>query len=394
MSPVRRPLRRARGRARAQSTASALACWALSLPGLATGQRLVAALAEKPWVPPDGSTVAECPLLASARIRALAGTIGETGLVPFARFADALARDFRTFRGHVIIGAAGIAVRALAPLLRHKSVDAPVVVLDAGGRFAVSLLSGHWGGGNSLARHVASLLGGEAIITTASDGVSDGPPPLDELARGAGLRILDWDKLPRVAAAQLEGDAVPLSDPLSCLPGAAPPRFRRGAETASGDIPLVRIHWQHTPPGPGVLRMAAPLLHAGVGARRGVPAGDIVAAVRAALAEHGLEAAALASLATVTEKAAEPGLREAARRLGVPLLAYPAPRLAAVAVPHPSPAAGARFGLPPFSVCEAAALLAAQETRQHGHAVLLAPKTVFQGSITVAVAVCQGEPPC
>ena len=43
--------------------------------------------------------------------------------MPFARFADALARRFRKFRGHVIIGAAGIAVRALAPLVRHKSEE-------------------------------------------------------------------------------------------------------------------------------------------------------------------------------------------------------------------------------------------------------------------------------
>lgn len=348
----------------------------------------MAGLAERPWEAPGGEAVGACRLFAPARLCALPGKDGEARPLPFSRFAVALAQDFRTCRGHVIIGAAGIAVRALAPLLRHKGEDAPVVVLDAAGRFAVSLLSGHWGGGNALARHVATLLGGEAVITTASDAVPDGFPPLDELARGASLRILDWDRLPRVAAALLEGDAVPLSDPLSCLPEATEPRFRRGAEAAGGDIPLVRIHWKHTPPGPGVLRMAAPLLHAGVGSRRGVPAADIVAAVRAVLAEHGLEPEALASLATVTEKAAEPGLAEAARRLGLPLLAYPAPRLAAVAVPHPSPAAGGRFGVPPFSVCEGAALLAAQEARPDGSGTLLVPKTVFQGRITVAVAVC------
>ncbi|MBO5491488.1 MAG: cobalamin biosynthesis protein, partial [Desulfovibrio sp.] len=60
--------------------------------------------------------------------------------------------------------------------------------------------------------------------------------------------------------------------------------------------------------------------------------------------------------------------------------------LACCAVPHPSPAAGQRFGLPPFSVCEAAALLAAGE---RGTARLLAPKAVVQGRITLAVAVTQ-----
>ena len=354
---------------------------------------MAAHLAAQPWEAPEGGTVRECRLFAPARLCALdrengEGTPAAATPVPFARFADALARDFRKYRGHIIVGAAGIAVRALAPLLRHKSEDPPVVVLDAAGRYAVSLLSGHWGGGNSLARHVARLLGGEAVITTASDALPASPPALDELARAAGLRILDWDKLPRVGAALLEGEPVPLSDPLSCLPEAREPHFQRGAEKACGTLPLVRIHWKFTPPAPGLLRVAAPLLHAGVGCRKGVTASDIVAAVRETQARHGLEPGALASLATVTEKAEEPGLAEAARRLGVPLLTYPAPELASVPVPHPSEAAGARFGLPPFSVCEAAALLAAQEARPAGNAILLAPKTVFQGRVTVAVAVC------
>ena len=380
-------------RSYAAPPAAVLACWALSREGLGTGLKLAALLAEQPWEAPEGGAVTECRIFAPARLCARGLESGEAAPLPFARFAEALAQNFRAWRGHMVIGAAGIAVRALAPLLRHKSEDAPVVVLDAAGRFAVSLLSGHWGGGNSLARHVAHLLGGEAVITTASDTMPDGPPALDELARAAGLNILDWDRLPRVAAALLEGEPVPLSDPCGCLPEAREPRFLRGAESARGDIPLVSVHWKRTPPAPGLLRVAAPLLHAGVGCRRGVDAASIESAVRAALADHGLEGAALVSLATVTEKAAEPGIAAAAARLGARLLAFPAARLAGVPVPHPSPAAGARFGLAPFSVCEGAALLAAQEARPAGNAVLLAPKTVFQGRVTVAVALAQGEQP-
>lgn len=387
---VRRPIRRSRTPAR-NAEAGALACWALSLEGLATGRRLAALLAHRPWEAPGGRRLGACALWAPARICALARGRGETGAVPFAHFAPALAGSFRAYRAHVVIGAAGIAVRALAPLVRHKSEDPPVVVLDAAGRFAVSLLSGHWGGANGLARHVAALLGGEAVITTASDGIQDGAPALDELARATGLRILDWERLPRVAAALLEGEPVPLSDPLSCLPGAVGPRFRRGATSASGTVPLVRVHWRLPAAAPGLLRVAAPLLHAGVGCRKGVDAATLEAALREVLARHGLEPAALASLATVREKAAEPGLVETAARLGVPLLAFPARKLAAVPVPNPSAAAGARFGLPPFSVCEGAALLAAREAAPEGSARLLVPKTVLEGRVTVAIAL--GLPP-
>ncbi|QHC21809.1 cobalamin biosynthesis protein CbiG [Streptomyces sp. GS7] len=101
----------------------------------------------------------------------------------------------------------------------------------------------------------------------------------------------------------------------------------------------------------------APALIAGVGARRGVPEAEVLELIGAVLAAAGRPPAALAALATVTAKAAEPGLLGAARRLGVPLRSYPAAALAAVPVPAPSAAVRAAAGTP--SVAEAAALLAA-----------------------------------
>lgn len=388
----RAPLRRQRRTRQAGGVATqALACWALSQEGLAAGQRLAACLAEAPWAAPGDGSIAVCHLFAPARICAQMdarenSTPSDAGARPFARFSAILARNFRRYRAHIIIGAAGIAVRALAPLLRHKSEDAPVVVLDAAGRFVVSLLSGHWGGGNNLARHVARLLQAQPVITTASDATEDAPPALDSLARAAGLRILDWEHLPRVAAALLEGEAVPLQDPLCCLPEAGAPRFRRGATQAAGHIPLVAIHWKRVAPAPDLLRLVAPRLHVGVGCRRGVNAAAIHAAVLETLTEYGLEPAALADIATVAEKADEPGLAETTRRLGVPLRAFTALQLAGIPVPHPSAAAGERFDLPPFSVCEGAALLAARKAQPDGRAILLAPKTVFAGRVTVAIA--------
>ncbi len=64
----------------------------------------------------------------------------------FDRLADALARQFTRFEGHVFIMAAGIVVRSLASLLDHKTKDPAVVVVDECGRHAISLLSGHLGG--------------------------------------------------------------------------------------------------------------------------------------------------------------------------------------------------------------------------------------------------------
>ncbi|MFF2654791.1 cobalamin biosynthesis protein [Streptomyces sp. NPDC058045] len=92
----------------------------------------------------------------------------------------------------------------------------------------------------------------------------------------------------------------------------------------------------------------------GVGAARGVAAGELYGLVLRVLHGAGLAPAAVAELATLRERAAEPGLTAAAARLGVPLAAYPAEVLARVAVPHPSTAVRAAVGT--ASVAEAAAL--------------------------------------
>lgn len=89
----------------------------------------------------------------------------------FAKIADLTAALFPSCRGIVYAAPCGVVVRAIAPLVKSKLEDPAVVVLDAGGRWAVSLLSGHEGGANDLAICVANLTGAEPVITTTTEAI-------------------------------------------------------------------------------------------------------------------------------------------------------------------------------------------------------------------------------
>ncbi|HYU44638.1 MAG TPA: cobalamin biosynthesis protein [Terriglobales bacterium] len=80
---------------------------------------------------------------------------------------------FRRCRKLVYVAPCGVVVRAIAPLLCGKTSDPAVVVVDAGGRYAISLLSGHEGGANALAVEVANVLGAEPVISTTTEAVKN-----------------------------------------------------------------------------------------------------------------------------------------------------------------------------------------------------------------------------
>jgi cobalt-precorrin 5A hydrolase len=92
--------------------------------------------------------------------------------LPGQRFGQALLlikELFDHYQGLILVMPTGVAVRAVAPLIRHKTKDPAVVVVDAGGRYAISLLSGHEGGANDLAVAVGNILGAEPVVTTTTE---------------------------------------------------------------------------------------------------------------------------------------------------------------------------------------------------------------------------------
>ena len=121
-------------------------------------------------------------------------------------FKENLREGFQKYDSLVCIMATGIVVRILAPLIVHKTSDPAVVVLDQKGKHAISLLSGHLGGANDLAREMAAISGGEAVITTATDVA--GELSFDTFAKKYDMAIENIGQLKYISGALLSGKKV------------------------------------------------------------------------------------------------------------------------------------------------------------------------------------------
>lgn len=261
-------------------------------------------------------------------------------------------------QGLIFIGAAGIAVRGIAPYIKSKTCDPAVVVLDEKGEFAIPLLSGHIGGANRLARLIGRLCGARAVITTATD--VGGFFAVDEWAVQRGLSICNPQRIKAVSSRLLAGQPVFLA---ADFPAAGPPPpgitlvrekapdpgpvdsgltksgpvlagLEKGPADSGPQPAHIRISCRR-PPGRDLkeeraLVLVPRVLTAGIGCRRDTPAEIIRAAVENALAAAGVYPQALARVASIDLKAGEPGLLEYCRENRLPYVTYSAEELAAV----------------------------------------------------------------
>ena len=261
--------------------------------------------------------------------------------------------------GIVFVGACGIAVRAVAPYVASKMHDPAVVCVDEAGRWAISLLSGHVGGANDLARRIARIVGATPVVTTATD--VRGVFAIDEWASRCGLVIANPQFIKRVSGALLEGGnvGVRMGRQVS-LAGKLPAGFVHeecagGTDSASdtndaGDIRkprpagaapdsadaacVLRAHVHIGPELPGendpdTLHLITRNVVVGVGCRRDCEPTTLQDSVEAALAGLGLAPKAVSTLATIDLKAAEPAVVELAAKHGWRLRTFSAQALAA-----------------------------------------------------------------
>ncbi len=360
-----------------------------------------------------------------------------------------IASLWHNHRAFVFCLATGAVVRLIAPLLKDKSSDPAVVVVDQASRFVISLSSGHQGGADQLAQLIAHQLGATPIVTGAAADLD--LPGIDVLGvpfgwyRGAG----DWTK---VSAAVACGETVQViqeaGSPLwqSQLPETHPFEFggdgemgRRGdgktrrwgdaemGRRGDGEMRRIEIPGQisFTPSEAKARIWISPklksgqhdtrsisktshipevewhprVLWVGVGCERGTSRQLIEQAIQQTCQHYDLAEAAIAGIATINLKADEIGILELCEQRNFPLRTFPAEVLSSVNVPTPSKIVAAEVGTP--SVAEAAAIcgsfpltpLADGEEIPNS---LIVPKQIFKspeqpGAVTVAIAQSEQE---
>jgi len=303
-----------------------------------------------------------------------------------ASLAEELPQLFAGSRALICIMASGIVVRLLAPHLRGKERDPAVVVVDEAGQFAISLLAGHLGGANALAREVAGILDGTPVITTATD--VQGLPAWDEVARTSGLVVEPVVHIKLLNSALLRGERIALIDPMrriaehyASLPGITVCGTFLEAEDPSFAARVIVTHRLVDNIEDPVTLMLRPCdLVVGIGCNRDTSADEIEQAVSEVLQNHRLSRSSVRGLASIEEKRDERGLSEFAQRWRLPLDYHSAEALNGVRLASP-PSEHALAAVGAQGVCEPAALLSAAPGQ------LLVKKQKL-GNVTVAVAEC------
>ena len=220
----------------------------------------------------------------------------------------------------VFICACGIAVRMIAPHICSKLSDPAVLVMNDSGEFVVSVLAGHIGGANVLARYLAGETGAQAVITTATD--SSGLFSPDCFAKANGLLIGDMDAAKKIAAAVLDGEKIGLVSGYPCenLPKCVVQR----TDTRTGICICADMA---EPPFPVTLHLIPKNIVLGVGCRRDTDPEKFEEALLSALGIHGIEPRRICAAATIDLKKNEPAILQFCRKYDIPAVFYTAEEL-------------------------------------------------------------------
>ena len=306
------------------------------------------------------------------------------------RIASIIEKEQLSFDGDAVIfvGALGICVRKILPMVNDKYTDPAVICIDSTGRYVIPVLSGHVGGANALARHIAMILGGEAVITTPSD--NTGLWALDTLAKTYGWDIspLTREEMNAAIAAFVNKRATALI--LECddegakyLRQTCPEHVRlfssfrdydslSGQEKASFELLVIVSPYAHDEvdshsdvEAKHLIKYFPHCLHLGVGCQKQAPS-SVADSILDDVRKAGYAIESIASVGTIALKKDEPCLSRLAMLLPwTQTSIYSAEELAGVDVPNPSEKVFEVTGC--YGVAEASAMMMAKQRAVYAH---------------------------
>ncbi len=255
---------------------------------------------------------------------------------------------FQSADAILFIGAAGIAVRAIAPFIKSKAADPAVIVIDEAGRYAIPLLSGHIGGANDLAIRLGGLMGAQPVITTATD--INHTFAIDTWAKKQGLIIAEPERIKNVSSRLLSGDSIGIHSAYP-IHGAPPEGVSLQSRPCDADVLI-----SHLADSGSALHLIPPAVTLGIGCRLGSSAHMIEEAFQLALKKSNCHQAAICGVASIDIKQDEPGINEFCVARSLPFSTFSAKELERTQGEFtPSPFVKSVTGVD--NVCERAAVL-------------------------------------
>lgn len=212
----------------------------------------------------------------------------------------------------LFIGAMGIAIRAIAPIVKDKLEDAPVLVMDELGLHIIPVLSGHVGGANELALLIADCVGAEPVITTATD--IEGAFSVDLFSKENNLAIMNREGIASVSAKALEGKPVRI-----CVED-YPPVYESIDSSSEGLDVIVSSDINML--GKSKILLCPREYAVGIGCRRGTDADKLYDFLRDNLASLGIDEKQIGAIGSIDLKADENCLIELGKRLRVPFITF------------------------------------------------------------------------
>lgn len=281
-------------------------------------------------------------------------------------------KSFKNVDSIIFVGSAGIAVRAIAPFVKSKINDPAVICMDERGLNVISLLSGHIGGANKLTLKIAEIVGGNPIITTATD--VNGKFAVDEWAHNSNLHIMSLKRARDIAADILENKKIGFESDYN-VRGNLPLEI----DLAEREIGICISLDSNKLPFKNTLSLIPKIVSIGVGCRKGTDFNDVYTSIKEVLSTYNISHFAISSINSIDLKKEEEGIKKTAEVFRVPFYTYSKDELNEIQ---------GKFSNSVFvkaiagvdTVCERAAIMGSKSKK------LVINKTVVN-SVTVAAAI-------